>query len=165
MFQKIGNGSKSSSNSVIYESSEECAITLSGITVKRPNLNPLLQEMAADSYDLTNVTCPPMVLDSDKASSVLPVYLVFKKSNTMKNLAIGRFKHQVLMTEDDHTVKGDSKDFIKAWSDAGWELRGGINMPGVPTSSSPDAPYKFPVLLFFSCDVPGEHETRAAKST
>ena len=146
--------------------SVECAITLMGIDVKTPDLNPLLQKMAADSYDLSSIAVPPMVLDSDKASSVLPIYIVFKKSKTLRNLAIGRFKHVVELSEDsdDHTVKGDSKEFIKAWADQGWDLRGGLNMPGVPKSSSPDAPYKFPLLLFFSCDASG-NETRGAKST
>ena len=163
IFQKIGNGKSSSSSSVMYESSVECGITLSGISVKTPKLNTLLQDMAADNYDLTNIVCPPMVLDSDKASSVLPVYLVFKKCKSRRNIVIGRFKHMVHISEysDDHTVKGDSKEFIKAWADEGWEVRGGINLPGTPKSSAPDAPYKFPILLFFSAEA-REDQIRAA---
>ena len=86
IFQKVGSTTAASSNSssIIYEASVECAITLMGIDVKTPDLNPLLQKMAADSYDLSSIAVPPMVLDSDKASSVLPIYMVFKKSKSTK---------------------------------------------------------------------------------
>ena len=47
------------------------------------------------------------------------------------------------------SVEGNIVDFVTSWSDAGWLLKGAINLPATPKGSVYSGQFYYPVMCFF----------------
>eukprot|EP00939_MAST-03C_sp_MAST-3C-sp1_P001134 g1134.t1 len=163
VFQRTKATSERKSNHSTFGFIVSMSVGMGGFKAKLPDFQSFLERKGENGWQMGGVAMlrPSHEKGSTKFDSPVRIFMHSDATVGQGKKKVYRFATPIfryIVSIGSAHMEGDIVAFVKSWCDAGWCLKGAVNLPASPVGSIYSGRFQYPVMCFFEACEEGEED-------